>query len=59
MRSKEHFSPDAIQFIPFTLLPSPFPEKEFEKAIFIQPLLNRLIHKVAHDHEFLKEVLQK
>lgn len=59
MRSKEHFSPDTIQFLPFTLLPSPFPKKEFDKAVRIQPLLNQLIHKVAHNHEFLKEVLQK
>ncbi len=59
MRSKKHFSDDSVEFAPFTLLPSPFPKKEFEKAVKIQSLINELIHFVAHDHEFLKNVLKK
>lgn len=57
MRSKQKFSPDSIIFAPFTLLPSSFPKAEFEKAVEIQPVLNELMHNVAHDYEFLKNVL--
>lgn len=59
MRSKQKFSPDSIIFAPFTLLPSSFPKAEFEKAVEIQPVLNELMHNVAHDYEFLKNVLAK
>ncbi|CAG2059550.1 unnamed protein product [Timema podura] len=53
MRSKDNFSKDLLQLAPFVLLPSPFPRKEFEKAVSIQPILNELMHKVAHSHDFL------
>lgn len=59
MRSKKQYSPDAVEFAPFTLLPSSFPKSEFEKAVDIQIILNELIHNVAHDYEFLKSSLQK
>ncbi|XP_063218314.1 glutathione synthetase-like isoform X1 [Bacillus rossius redtenbacheri] len=58
MRSRSSFSKDTLQFAPFVLLPSPFPRKEFQKAVSIQPILNELMHKVANDHEFLSETLK-
>jgi len=54
-----NFSTASLQFIPFGLLPSAFPLKEFNKAKEIQVILNELIHKVAHDHEFLCSALKK
>uniref|UniRef100_A0A182W4L8 Glutathione synthetase n=1 Tax=Anopheles minimus TaxID=112268 RepID=A0A182W4L8_9DIPT len=57
MRSKQNFNPDALQFAPFILTPSSFPRKEFQKAVNLQPLLNELIHAVAHDSQFLMNTL--
>lgn len=53
MRSKTEFNVDVLQFAPFVLIPSPFPRKEFETAVKLQPILNELTHQVAHDDEFL------
>uniref|UniRef100_A0A2M4AFW1 Glutathione synthetase n=1 Tax=Anopheles triannulatus TaxID=58253 RepID=A0A2M4AFW1_9DIPT len=58
MRSKQQFNPDALQFAPFILTPSAFPRAEFQKAVRLQPLLNELIHAVAHDSEFLLDTLK-
>lgn len=58
MRDRQHFNKDVIQIAPFALLPSPFPKTEFEKAIELQPILNELMHKVAHDDDFLMNTLQ-
>ncbi|XP_053658736.1 glutathione synthetase-like [Anopheles marshallii] len=57
MRSKQDFNPDALLFAPFILTPSSFPRKEFLKAVNLQPLLNELIHAVAHDSQFLLSTL--
>nr|XP_040223858.2 glutathione synthetase-like isoform X2 [Anopheles coluzzii] len=57
MRSKQDFNPDALLFAPFILTPSSFPRKEFQKAVEMQPLLNELIHAVAHDSQFLLATL--
>ncbi|XP_055303782.1 glutathione synthetase-like isoform X2 [Sitodiplosis mosellana] len=57
MRSKADFSEDSVQFAPFILLPTLFPRREFEKAVRLQPILNELMHWVAHDTEFLRETL--
>ncbi|XP_032594668.1 glutathione synthetase isoform X2 [Drosophila grimshawi] len=57
MRSKTNFSPDSLNFAPFVLVPSSFPRKEFEKAIALQPIINRLMHNVAHDEEFITTTL--
>jgi hypothetical protein len=46
-----------LQFAPFVLTPSLYPRQEFEKALNLQTVLNELIHKVAHDTEFLRETL--
>ncbi|KAL4703755.1 hypothetical protein ACJJTC_017543 [Scirpophaga incertulas] len=58
MRDKQHFNKDTIQIAPFVLLPSPFPRTEFTKAVDLQPVLNELMHKVAHDDKFLENTLQ-
>ncbi|KAL9873870.1 glutathione synthetase-like isoform X2 [Glossina fuscipes] len=57
MRSKTNFSPDSLNFAPFLLTPSSFPRKEYEKAVELQPIINRLMHNVAHDEEFLTTTL--
>ncbi|XP_068158808.1 glutathione synthetase-like isoform X1 [Drosophila tropicalis] len=57
MRSKTDFSPDTLNFAPFLLVPSSFPRKEFEKAVALQPIINRLMHNVAHDEEFITTTL--
>lgn len=46
-----------LQFVPFILTPTTFPRREFEKAIKLQTVLNELIHRVAHDTEFLTKTL--
>lgn len=46
-----------FQFAPFVLVPSSFPRKEFEKAVALQPIINRLMHNVAHDEEFITTTL--
>ena len=59
MRRKDAFDRDALHFAPFLLLPSPFPRQEFSRAVELQTLLNELMHRVAHDNDFLKETLAK
>lgn len=58
MRSRKNFSKDRVQILPFTLIPSSFPEKPFFTVKNVQVLLNELIHKVAHDKEFLTNSLK-
>lgn len=59
MRRKDAYDRDALHFAPFLLLPSPFPRQEFKRAQELQTLLNELMHKVAHDNEFLEDTLSK
>lgn len=59
MRAKDKYDPDTLQFAPFVLIPSPFPRKEFEMALYLQPILNELMHHVAHDEAFLRSTLEK
>merc|ERR1712029_789465 len=59
MRRKDAFDRDALHFAPFLLLPSPFPRQEFKRAQELQTLLNELMHKVAHDNDFLEATLSK
>lgn len=59
MRSKNNFSLDQVQVAPFLLLPSMYPKKEFEVVKEVQRLLNELMHKVAHDYEFLSDTLKR
>ncbi|KAI4466782.1 glutathione synthetase [Holotrichia oblita] len=59
MRSKSNFSKDSLNFAPFVLLPSAFPRKEFYKAVELQQILNELMHRVAHNREFLTKSLKE
>ncbi|KAL0118035.1 hypothetical protein PUN28_009015 [Cardiocondyla obscurior] len=59
LRSKNKFDKNVLQFAPFTLFPSPFPRKEFYNACNIQIILNVLVHRVAHNYDFLKDTLQE
>ncbi|XP_078365694.1 glutathione synthetase-like isoform X1 [Oculina patagonica] len=45
------------QHIPFTLFPSPFPQKLFNAAKGVQADFNLLVHKVSQDYEFTKNAL--
>jgi len=56
--NRARYCKDAVEFVPFTLLPSPFPKSEYEKIFKIQPLINKLMHKAVHDHEFLTNALK-
>ena len=44
---------------PFTLFPSPVPRQCFEKMMHVQTVYNKLMHKVAHDHDFLSQCLSR
>lgn len=57
IRPSNNYNPDALQFVPFVLTPSPFPRIEFEKVVKLQITLNELMHAVAHDDEFLSQTL--
>lgn len=46
-----------FQILPFILLPTRVPRREYEKAIHLQPIFNELMNSVAHDTEFLRETL--
>lgn len=58
MRSKTDFNPDAVNITQFTLFPTVFKSEEFNKAVSVQLILNELVHKVAHNKEFLKQSLK-
>ncbi|CAG9813355.1 unnamed protein product [Phaedon cochleariae] len=55
MRKKNDYSEDTVQIVPFIVLPSTIPRKEFNKVVRLQTVLNELMHRVAHDHTFLEE----
>uniref|UniRef100_V5G3N6 Glutathione synthetase n=1 Tax=Anoplophora glabripennis TaxID=217634 RepID=V5G3N6_ANOGL len=59
MRSKACFSEDSLNFAPFVLLPSTFPSQEFRRAVEVQIILNELVHRVAHNREFLTTTLKE
>lgn len=58
MRYRDRYDSDSLEMAPFFLLPSSFPRREFDRVVKLQPLLNILMHKVAHDHEFLESSLR-
>ncbi|GAB1867635.1 Glutathione synthetase [Camponotus japonicus] len=57
-RSMKNYSKDQVQLLPFTLIPSSFPQKPFFTVKNVQVLLNQLVHKVAYDKEFLTSSLK-
>jgi glutathione synthetase len=50
-------APDSLQLLPHTLLPSRLPAAEFERAVQVQPIVNALYHKVAHNPLLLEKSL--
>jgi glutathione synthase len=53
-----HFANNAaVTHAPFSLFPTPFPRREFEKAQKLQPIWNHLIHKLSQDDAFLNEIM--
>lgn len=59
MRSKTSFSADSLNFAPFVLTPSAVPRKEFQRAVDLQCVINKLVHAVAHNREFLVDCLKE
>lgn len=57
MKSKS-LEPDSYTFLPFCLLPSPVPREALEQVKALQEDINLLMHRVAHDYEFLRDCLQ-
>ncbi|XP_077513528.1 glutathione synthetase-like isoform X1 [Amblyomma americanum] len=57
MKSKSH-EPDSYTFLPFCLLPSPVPREALKQVKALQEDINLLMHRVAHDYEFLRDCLQ-
>ncbi|XP_022345572.1 glutathione synthetase-like [Crassostrea virginica] len=59
MRTKEDpGSSTVVNHAPFTLLPSVVPQNLMKEAKGIQKSFNLLMHRVAHDHQFLEQALQ-
>lgn len=42
---------------PFSLFPTPFPRRAFQRAVSIQKLYNHLYAAIASDHAFLEKVI--
>ncbi|XP_040575925.1 glutathione synthetase isoform X2 [Lepeophtheirus salmonis] len=59
MRYKDKYEEESLYFAPFVLLPSVFPKQPFQDVVDIQPVLNELMHRVAHDQEFLTKTLSQ
>lgn len=58
MRAPSNPHPDVMTFASFVLLPSTFPRKEFRKAKEAQTIMNEVLHKAAHDYDFIKQSLK-
>ena len=52
-------SPSVVEHAPMTLFPSLMPEQILQEARALQVHFNRLMHRVAHDHDFLWNTLKK
>lgn len=50
--------PLAVVHAPLTVLPTPFPEKSFRKAVGSMKAFNTLIDNVACDDEYLQTTLR-
>lgn len=59
MRSKTNFSDSSLDVAPFVLIPTPFPRREFKRALQLQTSFNELFHRVAHCRDFLKKCLKE
>lgn len=54
-----HKNNAAVIHAPFTLYPTPFPRKEFEKAKALQQPWNTLIHKLSQDDNLIHDTMTK
>jgi len=52
MRNRKNL--DLINFAPFTLFPSPFPEYLYKEAFDVHKSFQTLMHKCSSDHDFLE-----
>lgn len=60
VRTKENpESAEVVTHAPFLLLPSPVPKQCYCDGVSVQTDFNLLMHKVAHDYEFLRDALQQ
>ncbi|KAI0240419.1 Glutathione synthetase [Lamellibrachia satsuma] len=50
-------SAEVATYAPFMLFPSPLPRLVFEQAQAVQKDFNLMMHRVAHDYDFLKDCL--
>ncbi|KAF2212483.1 hypothetical protein CERZMDRAFT_41576 [Cercospora zeae-maydis SCOH1-5] len=48
--------PSTTKPLAVSILPTPFPKHLFQQAQTLQPLFNELYLRVAHDHEWLRDV---
>ena len=60
MIMKSNGNPDSVDVMhaPFMLFPTPIPRASYEQAKAVQTDFNLLMHKVAHDYDFMKESLK-
>ena len=59
MRYRNRYSAETMEMAPFFLLPSSFPRRDFDYMTKIQPHVNLLMHKIAHDYDFLYTCLKR
>ncbi|KXN73261.1 glutathione synthase [Conidiobolus coronatus NRRL 28638] len=52
-------TPYLVTPAPFALYPTPFPRTQYDLAVNIQPLFNKLVHNIANNLEFLEEKAKK
>ena len=52
-------SAEVATYAPFMLFPSPLPRLVFEQAQAVQKDFNLMMHRVAHDYDFLKDCLAR
>lgn len=57
-KSKMIQNDSICELLPITLFPTPFPKAKYEFAISIQQEINLILHKIAHDNQFLMESLK-
>lgn len=57
-RTKTCTNPDVIPFASFALLPTVCKAEDFKKVVSIQPVLNEMVHKIAHNKDFLTKCLK-
>ncbi|KAI9204173.1 glutathione synthase [Polychytrium aggregatum] len=47
-----------VTHAPFALFPSPFPRAAYEQVVKLQPLFNSLVHAIAQDDKFIREIME-